>query len=261
MLRKDWPDYGARMYDAQLGRFMTLDPLAETYNFQSPYVYALNNPIRYTDYLGMGPNDEVKVNEIKNNDDGSITINETNINTEKNNSYTTDSDGNVYRHEKTTTTTTNSTTTIDKDGNIVEDKTKSSATSSSETVTYREERKTGTSDQVISHYVGRSETDPVPVASGNNPGIAATNISNDYDAYVNLVKEVANLDEQIKITEIYLKAGEMAVKEMNTPDANAAQKGIVTGQVIQNNLDRRKINQLKEVKKKGVSKIVSLINL
>ena len=59
----DWYDYGWRMYDPSLARFMTLDPLAEDYSFQSPYLYAYNNPIRFTDYMGMGGEDEVKEEE------------------------------------------------------------------------------------------------------------------------------------------------------------------------------------------------------
>ena len=50
-----WLDFDTRMYDAALGRFNGIDLLSEKYSFQSPYVYAVNNPIRYVDVLGMGP--------------------------------------------------------------------------------------------------------------------------------------------------------------------------------------------------------------
>ena len=61
----DWYDYGARMYDAALGRWHAVDPMSEKYYSISSYVYGLNTPHNCIDpdgqkiifvngYLGFG---------------------------------------------------------------------------------------------------------------------------------------------------------------------------------------------------------------
>lgn len=59
----DWYDYGARMYDPSLGRFHTIDPLTELFIFQSPFLYAYNNPVRFIEFKGMNAEDRTKRKE------------------------------------------------------------------------------------------------------------------------------------------------------------------------------------------------------
>jgi RHS repeat-associated protein len=51
----EWSDFGARMHDGQIGRWMNIDPLASKYPEWSPYMSMANNPLNNTDPTGMEP--------------------------------------------------------------------------------------------------------------------------------------------------------------------------------------------------------------
>ncbi len=66
----DWYDYGARHLDAALGRWSTIDPMAEKYYHLSPYNYCGNNPVKFVDPTGCIIGDFYDINGRKIGTDG-----------------------------------------------------------------------------------------------------------------------------------------------------------------------------------------------
>lgn len=66
----NWYDYGARHYDAALGRFMVADRFSEKYVSLSPYQYAANNPVNIVDING----DSLSISKSTNTEDVVLAI-------------------------------------------------------------------------------------------------------------------------------------------------------------------------------------------
>ena len=62
-----WLDYGARWYDPTIGRFSSVDPLANEFSMWSTYVIGFTNPIRYIDPDGRAskPVNDILVKQTK----------------------------------------------------------------------------------------------------------------------------------------------------------------------------------------------------
>ena len=58
-------DFGARIYDSRLGKWLSLDPLQSKYPFASPYNFVSNNPIKFIDVDGRDYSTKVNHTERK----------------------------------------------------------------------------------------------------------------------------------------------------------------------------------------------------
>ena len=57
-------DFGFRIYDSRLGKFLSLDPLTSKYPYLSPYHFCNNSPILFKDFDGKDFGVEIKDNTI-----------------------------------------------------------------------------------------------------------------------------------------------------------------------------------------------------
>ncbi|MBO9204509.1 MULTISPECIES: RHS repeat domain-containing protein [Niastella] len=68
-------DYGMRVYDTRLGRFLSVDPLSEKYPFYTPYQFAGNSPILSIDIDGLEGDKNVNNSESSASKEPSTPVN------------------------------------------------------------------------------------------------------------------------------------------------------------------------------------------
>ena len=79
-------DFGARIYDPRVGRWLSLDPLMKKYPSLSPYNYVNNSPTNYIDYDGRDFGYKI----VHNDKGGTITIKATYYTSDANSQSTAD---------------------------------------------------------------------------------------------------------------------------------------------------------------------------
>lgn len=71
-------DYGFRIYNPRIGKFLSVDPLSKEYVWLSPFIYAENRPIKAIDIDGLeawdGPNDAKQVFSLDSYREFAVTI-------------------------------------------------------------------------------------------------------------------------------------------------------------------------------------------
>jgi RHS repeat-associated protein len=67
-------DYGFRIYNPSLAKFLSVDPLSNTYPWYTPYQFAGNNPIKFIDLDGLEPSENPESPENQDDRDPTSTI-------------------------------------------------------------------------------------------------------------------------------------------------------------------------------------------
>ena len=126
-----WHDFGARNYDASLGRWMNVDPLADDLDqiHTSAYSAFWNNPITYNDPTGMKPEDDYGLDKktgklifLKETDSDTDTIYTgeiTGMNSDGTDQF--EKDGGSKTFKKGSSNIKEITTVEDKNGKVVQD--------------------------------------------------------------------------------------------------------------------------------------------
>ena len=73
-------DYGFRIYDPRLGKFLSVDPDNKRYVEDSPYSFSGNNPIRFIDLVGLSKGDPLAKKATGSNSIMIVLVDASNIN-------------------------------------------------------------------------------------------------------------------------------------------------------------------------------------